>query len=285
MSGRVSKAQASACGPSVMRGIWGAIRRWSHWQRQLQSLTDRPQAFILRLPGQIGSNLGQLLRRRQLPFGVEAVGDPAAVFAPGIYRHPLRPGIRLCFQRSMRQLCQSAIAASYVTAKHLQTQYPPNEHAFTTHYSSIELPRKAFVDLPRDYLQRPYPLQLINVATMSQRYKGQQDLIQAISICVRSGRPVQLALVGDGRFRAALEAQVHRARLTDQIRFLGRLPAGTVIRQALDQADLFVLPSLTEGLPRVLIEAQARAALLGNSSGWRARTLGALGMRTVWATV
>ena len=194
----------------------------------------------------------------QLPFGVEAVGDPAAVFGPGGYRHPLRPGIRFYFQRSMRQLCHRAIATSYVTAKHLQTQYPPNERAFTTHYSSIELPPSAFVEKARDYLERPYPLQLINVATMSQRYKGQQDLIEAVSACVRAGRAVQLALVGDGRYRPALEEHVQRARLTDRVRFLGQLPAGAAVRQALDQADVFVLSSLTEGLPRVLIEAQAR---------------------------
>jgi glycosyltransferase involved in cell wall biosynthesis len=158
----------------------------------------------------------------------------------------------------MRQLCRSASATSYVTARHLQSKYPPNERAFTTHYSSIELPRSAFVDKARDYLRRPYPLQLINVATMSQRYKGQQDLIEAVSACIGAGRAVQLALVGDGRYRAALEQQVQRARLTDRVRFLGQLPAGAAVRQALDQADVFVLPSLTEGLPRVLIEAQAR---------------------------
>jgi glycosyltransferase involved in cell wall biosynthesis len=78
-------------------------------------------------------------------------------------------------------------------------------------------------------------------------------------MCLNAGRGVQLALVGDGGYRTALEAQVQRRRLTERVRFLGRLPSGTAVRQALDQADLFVLPSLTEGLPRALIEAQARA--------------------------
>jgi phosphatidyl-myo-inositol dimannoside synthase len=263
------QAASSGCpvdGPGVevwplsdSHGAWGAVRRWATWQTQLCPLIEPRRAFILRLPGQIGGLLGTMLCRRGLPFGVEAIGDPAAVFAPGGYRHVLRAGIRFVFQRSMRQLCHSAVATSYVTTKHLQAKYPPNARATTTHYSSIELPRTAYADRPRDYRHRPFPMHLINVATMSQRYKGQQDLIEAVAVCVRGGRPVQLALVGEGRYRAALEDQVRRSHLTEHVRFLGPLPAGAAVRQALDQADVFVLPSLTEGLPRVLIEAQARA--------------------------
>jgi glycosyltransferase involved in cell wall biosynthesis len=158
----------------------------------------------------------------------------------------------------MRQLCREAIATSYVTSKYLQTQYPPNSRAFTTHYSSVELPPTAYVDRPRDYQQRPHPFCLVNVATMSQQYKGQHDLIEAVGYCMRAGRAMQLALVGDGHYRAALTEQVRRARLDDYVRLLGRVPSGAAVRQLLDQSDLFVLPSLTEGLPRALIEAQAR---------------------------
>jgi glycosyltransferase involved in cell wall biosynthesis len=94
---------------------------------------------------------------------------------------------------------------------------------------------------------------------MSQPYKGQHILIDAVEACLNAGRAVHLALVGDGRLRKSLEAQVRRRRLTDRVRFLGQLSSGAAVREALDQSDLFVLPSLTEGLPRALIEAQARA--------------------------
>jgi glycosyltransferase involved in cell wall biosynthesis len=64
--------------------------------------------------------------------------------------------------------------------------------------------------------------------------------------------------IGDGKHRTELEARAKAAGLAKHVRFLGELPAGKHVRAQLDQADLFVLPSRTEGLPRALIEAMAR---------------------------
>jgi glycosyltransferase involved in cell wall biosynthesis len=46
--------------------------------------------------------------------------------------------------------------------------------------------------------------------------------------------------------------------VADRVTFRGQLPAGPEVRAELDQADVFLLPSRTEGLPRALVEAMAR---------------------------
>jgi glycosyltransferase involved in cell wall biosynthesis len=63
-------------------------------------------------------------------------------------------------------------------------------------------------------------------------------------------------IIGDGKHRMKLE---ERARtLGERARFLGQIPSGAGVRELLDSASLFVLPSRSEGLPRALLEGMAR---------------------------
>ncbi len=61
-------------------------------------------------------------------------------------------------------------------------------------------------------------------------------------------------LVGDGPERGALESQVATLGLRDRVQFLGYRPD---IPGLLAGCDLFVLPSLYEGLPLSILEAMA----------------------------
>lgn len=242
------------------RGAVGAMRRWRAWMGSLQPLlSGSPKAWVLRLPGQIGMMARRELTHGRIPYAVEVVGDPASVYAPGASRHPLRPWLRGLFHRDVTQACHHATAVSYVTMTHLQQRYPASTAAITANYSSIELGEDAWVAEPRRYATAPNPLRLLSIGTMSQRYKGFHVLLDALAQIHRSGASAQLTLVGDGRYRASLESQAVRLGLGDHVNFRGRVPAGAAVRRELDRADLFVLPSLTEGLPRAMIEAQARA--------------------------
>jgi glycosyltransferase involved in cell wall biosynthesis len=76
---------------------------------------------------------------------------------------------------------------------------------------------------------------------------------------VRDGLDIQLVLIGNGQYRRELEAQSQRLGIGKKVIFLGQLQAGEVVRSHLDRADIFVLPSHQEGLPRAMVEAMARA--------------------------
>jgi glycosyltransferase involved in cell wall biosynthesis len=65
--------------------------------------------------------------------------------------------------------------------------------------------------------------------------------------------------VGSGRCLPETLNLAQRLGLSGRVRFLGQLAAGEAIRNELDRAELFVLPSRAEGLPRAMIEAMARA--------------------------
>src|SRR5258708_12511067 len=140
------------------------------------------------------------------PFGVEVVGDPFDVFAPGGVRHPLRPLFRRWFTHRLRLVCGRACAAAYVTEQALQRRYPPAPQAFVTHYSSVELPPTAFVKAPRTATSVDVS-KLIFVGTMAQLYKAPDVLIDAVKMCVNDVRDVDLVLFATAQSHLHVESR------------------------------------------------------------------------------
>ncbi|MGA7750616.1 MAG: glycosyltransferase family 4 protein [Gallionella sp.] len=86
--------------------------------------------------------------------------------------------------------------------------------------------------------------------------KAQLLLIEAAHQLARNGIEFELVLAGDGEMRAEVEALIMRYGLTDQVRITGWL-SGYQVREEILAARGLVLPSFTEGLPVVIIEAMA----------------------------
>jgi len=91
---------------------------------------------------------------------------------------------------------------------------------------------------------------VIICAARLDRWKGQRYLIEAMS----GLSDAELWLAGDGETRSDLEQQVAKLGLGGRVKFLGQRPD---VPQLLLQADMFCLPTLTEGLPFCVIEAMA----------------------------
>jgi glycosyltransferase involved in cell wall biosynthesis len=247
---------------------------WEYFQQRPQVLAAAQNAFKLgdAVMFYSASPPALAIQRKtkalDYPFGVYIIANPYDVFSPGAVRNPLRPFFRWLAPRQLRSLCQSASAAAYITEAALQQQYPPSPTAFATYYSMAELTDEAFVEQPRTFSPRQTSWTLITVGAMSQLYKAQDILIEAIARCVRQGLDLQLVFVGDGQYRSMLEAQAAGLGIGDRCHFRGQLTTGSVVRQELDQADLFVLPSRQEGLPRAMLEAMARGLpCLGSTVG------------------
>lgn len=92
-----------------------------------------------------------------------------------------------------------------------------------------------------------------NVARLAPQ-KAQRDLIAAAPAVVERHPRARFVLVGDGPLRDSLEAEVEAQGLRDSFLFLGHR---TDVPELLASFDVFVLPSLFEGLCYAVIEAQA----------------------------
>ncbi|WP_254512678.1 glycosyltransferase family 4 protein [Anatilimnocola floriformis] len=230
-------------------GPWQYL--WKSWRvcAAACAAVKDDDALILNVPGQIASCVQDVLRTGR-PYGLQVLGNPHDVFAPGVVRHPARPFIRWWSSRRLRKQSSRATAALYVTERTLQQSYPCPAAEFGV--SDVDLPPEAFRSRT---ITETRPFMIATVGTMSQMYKGFDVLIGALANC---SSDIRLVIVGDGKFRPVLEEQVAAAKLQDRVEFRGQMPTGEPIRQVLDGADLFVLPSRTEGLPRALVEAMAR---------------------------
>jgi glycosyltransferase involved in cell wall biosynthesis len=99
-----------------------------------------------------------------------------------------------------------------------------------------------------------------------ERIKGFDTLVEAWRRAAPLVPGAVLHIVGDGGMRDRAERLVHE--LPDQTVWSGRL-ASEEVSGAMDSSWLLALPSRSEGLPRVAIEAacRARAIVGGNSAG------------------
>ncbi|MBE0660345.1 MAG: glycosyltransferase [Bryobacteraceae bacterium] len=258
-------------------GIWAFLTRYREMERLAREAVGPADAVLLKTPSHFAHLISNRMIRERRPFGLEVCGDPDGVFAPHVTAHPLRPIIRYWSIRTLRRQCESAAAVAYVTEHFLQNKYPA--FSYTADISDVEAPGFGEEDQSRNgwsisapsveipdvstcLLHTPRPLDgrravVVSVGSMEQLYKGFDVLIEALAICRREGADVCLELVGDGRFRVNLESLAAKCGVSSFVRFHGALSGPDKILPLLQQADLFVLASRTEGLPRAMVEAMA----------------------------
>ena len=241
------------------------LKRYRELKAAAEQAVDAADTYILRLAGPVGTLLWRCLMKKGIPYGIEVVADPWDGLSPGSVKTKLRPFLRWKMTWDLVRQCRYASVASYVTESTLQKRYPPN--CWSTHYSTIDLPAEMILDESvinrrseriEAKINAREPIRLCFVGQMSLLYKAQDVLISAVYKCIKKGVNLELVMLGDGVLRGQLEEQAARLGVEDKIRFLGNVPAGRAVYEELDQADVFVLPSRQEGLPRAVIEAMAR---------------------------
>jgi glycosyltransferase involved in cell wall biosynthesis len=252
-----SAPQIAFCPLPPYSGLRGFLRYARRIRRSVADALLTAEAVIVRSPSPIGQMAAGSAMARHKSFGAEIVGDPDQVFSVGAFQHPMRAALRRTATAAQAHLARHAIAVMFVTRQVLQQKYPTRAQAFSA--SDVPLDDAAFEVRSSD--ERIHPSDgtfgVVTVGGLEQPYKGFSVLIDAVGHLRRTGADVKLTIVGDGRLRPVLQTQARVLGIESNVIFLGQLDRDGV-RRALDEAQLFVLPSLTEGLPRALLEAMAR---------------------------
>lgn len=113
-------------------------------------------------------------------------------------------------------------------------------------------------------------LKIISVGRL-ESVKGHSLLIEAMAEVVKDQNQVRCLIVGDGRLRESLRAQIEHTGMHDYVHLAGFRED---IADLLRSSDIFCMPSLSEGLPYALLEAcGAHLPLLVSRVGGMARLL------------
>ena len=220
-----------------------------------EGIKENDGVFICRVPGTIGNTAINYLYKNKIPFGVEVVGDPWDVFAPGSIKHIFRAYFRWSGYFNLKKNVSLASAVLYVTKNKLQERYPSDINSFQIAASNVNIKNVLIKNKPHKHkIKQEY--KIISVGSLEQMYKAPDIVLKAIKLLNNQGFCCRLIWLGDGKYKSKMIALAKELGIFDFIDFKGNVSEEEV-REFLAAADLFVLASRTEGLPRAIIEAMS----------------------------
>ena len=112
-------------------------------------------------------------------------------------------------------------------------------------------------DILKKWKDIPQKVSLVYVGRL-ENMKGIKFLIEAVKRLEEQDLPIKLKIVGAGPAENDLRKMVSDYNLNDYISFLGYIPYGPDLLKIYRSSDIFVLPTLSEGIPKVLAEAMSQ---------------------------
>ena len=168
----------------------------------------------------------------------------------------------------MKSVVKKSNFCLYVTDLFLQGRYPPNQQAKVTCVSNVELfkfDQKLLKKRTQRIKNNTGKITFGTIGSLTTNYKGIHIAMKALSKC---DFDYEYRILGEGAFLEKYRKLCKELNIEDRIKFQGVLAERDQVFNWLDEIDIYLQPSLTEGLPRTLIEAMSRACpSIGSSSG------------------
>lgn len=192
------------------------------------------------------------------PVAVQTVHGKYMAYPPGRL-NGLKKSLRHFLERRAAGRFGNVICVSDALRAHVAEEIGIAESRLRTIANGVQVP-----PLARARQAQPGALRLVTVGRVA-AVKNLGLLIRAFAPLAARWPRTSLTIVGDGPERAGLEELVSTLKLRDSVSFLG---FRSDIDQLLAQSDLFVLSSLSEGIPMSILEAmKAGLAVVSTNVG------------------
>lgn len=229
-------------------------------KKTLKKIILKYDFAIIRLPSYLGAIAFEICYKYKIKYVLEVVADP---FTSYRYHGSLLGNIIAPYERyKLKSILQKAQNVIYVTQEKLQDTYPNLNNNIGI--SNVRLTSVAQEDeVEKFYLNLKNEKFTIGlIGTFHARYKGHVELLKAIQYLVNKGRnDIKVLLVGTGD-PSWFRELVAKSNMENYFEMVGVLESGEKgIIPFLDKLDCYAHPSLTEGLPRVVLEAMSRGKI------------------------
>ena len=148
------------------------------------------------------------------------------------------------------------VAVSSGVRRDLEAHGVPRDRIVVIH-NGLNLDRRPPA-APRDEVRRAWNAApdaiVVGTVALLKAQKGLPFLVEAARAAAAANPRLLFVHMGDGPLHGAIARQIEAAGLRDRFRLLGRVPDPVSLLSGL---DIFVLPSMWEGLPLALLEAMS----------------------------
>lgn len=243
-----------------------AIKNYKKIQKEIDSVVKSVDKIIVRMPSIIGMFACNSAKKYNKPYLIEMVACPWE----GYKNHTHWAGkiIAPIMFLLNRKYIKEANNVLYVTNDFLQKRYPNNKNNIACSDVVLEEFDSQILEKRKNKInnqKQDDTIVLSTVASVSLKYKGQEFVMQAISK-LKSDFKIKYYLAGGGD-DTRLKNIAKKLDIEENVEFLGSLTHDKVF-ELLDNTDVYIQPSLQEGLPRALIEAMSRACpAIGSKTG------------------
>jgi colanic acid/amylovoran biosynthesis glycosyltransferase len=134
-------------------------------------------------------------------------------------------------------------------------QYGADKNKITTIYTSID---PLFLAENKFEFEKPKAKNTINIVSVGRFHwkKGYNYALDSIALLVNKNIQIKYTIIAQGNDIEELLFQIHQLKLNNYVEIIKGLPHNEVV-QKIKNADIFLLPSIEEGIANVVIEAMS----------------------------
>lgn len=244
----------------VYKGFVGALKNNRMIKKVINNFANEWDGVVyVRWPVPFSYTVFKIAKKKDLPICFHLVGDTKAIVSQGDKYKGVIKYLAVFYasinELLMKKMLRSSIAL--VNGNGLRRLYDKScviKEIRTSTFKANEIYKK------RDSLNQEN-IKILYVGYMRHE-KGITFLMDAVKTLIIEGYHISLTLVGEGDKFRDYQKYSQQLGISNHISFKGHIPLSYELLEKYRDNDIFILPSISEGTPRVLIEAMASGAIV-----------------------